>query len=371
MTNKYQIFLISDSTGETLDRIFLALQSQFANFDYDKKEFVFIRTQQQIEKIINECKNKDNSIILYTIVDTKLAKFLSEQSEKNDIPCFGVLGNLILFCHECPQINKSLELLEQIGGIDANEDLRPLGYHLASLPVDVRIGKLLIFGALLRCVNPMLSIAAVLSTRSPFLNLQNRDPDERHSIELQRKEISRKCGKSDHMVFAKTFTLFAAAKDKRAFCTQLGLSIDGMNNVRQLRKEYARDLTSIGFLPGGSSNPTLNVNADSIRMVSAALCAGMYSNVLHVIRPTQKYHETAEGSVAALGKAQELQFYMWPDQEPAPEHAHRANAYDPLWWRGERAMERLPPRGQPTLETTHRRAPRRRHRLAPRRRRCA
>ena len=96
MTNKYQIFLISDSTGETLDRIFLALQSQFANFDYDKKEFVFTRTQQQIEKIINECKNKDNSIILYTIVDTKLAKFLSEQSEKNDIPCFGVLGNLIL-----------------------------------------------------------------------------------------------------------------------------------------------------------------------------------------------------------------------------------------------------------------------------------
>ena len=96
MTNKYQIFLISDSTGETLDRIFLALQSQFANFEYDKKEFVFIRTQQQIEKIIKECSEKNNSIILYTIVDTKLAKFLATQSSKNNIPCFGVLGNLIL-----------------------------------------------------------------------------------------------------------------------------------------------------------------------------------------------------------------------------------------------------------------------------------
>ena len=96
MTNKYQIFLISDSTGETLDRIFLALQSQFANFDYDKKEFVFIRTQQQIDKVIKECKAKENSIILYTIVDIKLAKFLATESEKNNIPCFGVLGNLIL-----------------------------------------------------------------------------------------------------------------------------------------------------------------------------------------------------------------------------------------------------------------------------------
>ena len=96
MTTKYQIFLISDSTGETLDRIFLALQSQFANFDYDKKEFVFTRTEQQINKIITECKNKKNSIIMYTIVDTKLSKYLANESLKNNIPCFGVLGNLIL-----------------------------------------------------------------------------------------------------------------------------------------------------------------------------------------------------------------------------------------------------------------------------------
>ena len=96
MNTKYQIFLISDSTGETLDRIFLALQSQFKNFDYEKREFVFTRTEQQIDKIVKECKTKKNSIILYTIVDTKLAKFLGNESLKNNIPCFGVLGNLIL-----------------------------------------------------------------------------------------------------------------------------------------------------------------------------------------------------------------------------------------------------------------------------------
>jgi len=96
MTGKYQIILISDSTGETLGRIFLAIQSQFASFEYDKKEYVFIRTEQQIDKIINEHKEKKNTIILYTIVDTKLAKYLASQSIKKTIPCFGVLGNLIL-----------------------------------------------------------------------------------------------------------------------------------------------------------------------------------------------------------------------------------------------------------------------------------
>ena len=96
MNEKYNVYLVSDSTGETLDRIFLSLKSQFANFDYEKKEFAFVRTEQQIDKIIKECNNQENSLILYTIVETKLAKYISSQSEKNNVPCFGILGNLIL-----------------------------------------------------------------------------------------------------------------------------------------------------------------------------------------------------------------------------------------------------------------------------------
>ena len=87
MNEKYNVYLVSDSTGETLDRIFLSLKSQFANFDYDKKEYAFIRTEQQIDKIIKECKEINNSIILYTIVETKLAKYLAKKSETNSVPC--------------------------------------------------------------------------------------------------------------------------------------------------------------------------------------------------------------------------------------------------------------------------------------------
>ena len=96
MGHKYQIYLLSDSTGETLDRIFLAIKSQFVNFEYDKKDFVFVRTEQQINKIISECEKKANVIILYTVVETKLAKYLAQACEQKKIPCFGILGNLIL-----------------------------------------------------------------------------------------------------------------------------------------------------------------------------------------------------------------------------------------------------------------------------------
>ena len=96
MNEKYNEYLVSDSTGETLDRIFLSLKSQFANFEYDKKEFAFVRTEQQIDKIIRECNKIENCLILYTIVETKLAKYISNKSEENKVPCFGILGNLIL-----------------------------------------------------------------------------------------------------------------------------------------------------------------------------------------------------------------------------------------------------------------------------------
>ena len=96
MSNIYQIYLISDSTGETLDRIFLALKAQFKNFTYKTHSYSFIRTQNQISKIIDISSNQSNSIILYTIVDVDLANFLLKQSEKNKIPCFSVLGDLII-----------------------------------------------------------------------------------------------------------------------------------------------------------------------------------------------------------------------------------------------------------------------------------
>ena len=96
MTNTYQIYLISDSTGETLDRIFLALKAQFLNIEYKIHFYSFTRTENQILKILEDAKKNKNSIILYTIVDNNLAKYLTNISEDKKIPCFGVLGNLIL-----------------------------------------------------------------------------------------------------------------------------------------------------------------------------------------------------------------------------------------------------------------------------------
>jgi regulator of PEP synthase PpsR (kinase-PPPase family) len=96
MSNTYQIYLISDSTGETLDRIFTAIKAQFKNIDYKVHTYSFTRTENQILKILSDAERYDDSIILYSIVDSNLAKYLASTSNEKNIPCFGVLGDLIL-----------------------------------------------------------------------------------------------------------------------------------------------------------------------------------------------------------------------------------------------------------------------------------
>ena len=95
MNKIYQVYQVSDSTGETLDRIFLALKAQFSNFEYKTIHYSFTRTENQINKIISQAKKEKNIIILHTIVDNKLSKYMQEETKKNNIPAFEILGSLI------------------------------------------------------------------------------------------------------------------------------------------------------------------------------------------------------------------------------------------------------------------------------------
>ena len=115
MNKFYQVYQVSDSTGETLDRIFLAIKAQFSNFNCKAIHYSFTRTKNQIDKIISKSKTEKNIIILYTIVDDSLSKYIAKETKKNNIQCFEVLGSLI---------SDFSKLLKQ----EANR--RPSGQHI-------------------------------------------------------------------------------------------------------------------------------------------------------------------------------------------------------------------------------------------------
>ena len=82
MKNTHQIYLISDSTGETLDRIFLAIKAQFKNIEYKVHTYSFSRTENQILKILSDAEKSAE-------LNTGLVKpEFSSYSIRNPVPDF-------------------------------------------------------------------------------------------------------------------------------------------------------------------------------------------------------------------------------------------------------------------------------------------
>lgn len=67
-------------------------------------------------------------------------------------------------------IRRAIDSLKDVKALTNSEALTPLGMQLAKLPLDVFLGKLIIHGAFFKCLDAAVSIAAILSSKSPFVN---------------------------------------------------------------------------------------------------------------------------------------------------------------------------------------------------------
>ena len=65
-------------------------------------------------------------------------------------------------------IRRAMEALMDVKALSGGEELTPLGIQLAKLPLDVFLGKLVILGAIFSCLDVSITIAAILSSKSPF-----------------------------------------------------------------------------------------------------------------------------------------------------------------------------------------------------------
>lgn len=104
---------------------------------------------------------------------------------------------------EVVNIETAIERLKDVGALDAEIELTALGRHLAALPVDVKIGKMILFGAIFCCLDSVLTIAASLSHKSPFLSPFNK----RELAEKKKKQFA--VGNSDHLTVLKAYQVLS------------------------------------------------------------------------------------------------------------------------------------------------------------------
>lgn len=94
MTKSTIIYALSDSIGETAERIAHATASQFDADSFEIIRIPYIKTTEQIKKIIEEAARR-NSVICHTIVGVELREALFRQAEQSGIPAIDVMGPMI------------------------------------------------------------------------------------------------------------------------------------------------------------------------------------------------------------------------------------------------------------------------------------
>uniref|UniRef100_A0A8D0GSB7 ATP-dependent RNA helicase DHX29 n=1 Tax=Sphenodon punctatus TaxID=8508 RepID=A0A8D0GSB7_SPHPU len=200
-------------------------------------------------------------------------------------------------------ISNAMNLLRKIGACELSEPkLTPLGQHLAALPVNVKIGKMLIFGAIFGCLDPVATLAAVMTEKSPFTTPIGRKDE----ADLAKSSLA--LASSDHLTIYSAYLGWKKARHE-----------GGYQLIKVVRAAGFEAPTTYRGLDGNGSTPSLSLQ--EIALLKAVLSAGLYDNVGKImftksVDITEKLAcivETAQGKAQVHPSSvnRDLQTYGW------------------------------------------------------------
>ncbi|KAI9324567.1 P-loop containing nucleoside triphosphate hydrolase protein [Obelidium mucronatum] len=203
-------------------------------------------------------------------------------------------------------IERAIIVLKQIQALSADGKLTPLGRKLSSLPVDVRLGKMLLYGCLMKCLDPVLTVAASLSLgKDPFVS---RFDDAAATKPAKQYDNAG----SDLITIANAYTAWRsfilkesggsgtgnAWNAARTYCNLNGLNFTNLTMIEEARLQLMRALSGSGIvieekLVGQLPRPLLSrvpvsasINEKRPALVVAAIASGIYPSFLIYSKPS-------------------------------------------------------------------------------------
>ncbi|RWR85420.1 DExH-box ATP-dependent RNA helicase DExH5, mitochondrial-like protein [Cinnamomum micranthum f. kanehirae] len=194
----------------------------------------------------------------------------------------GTIGEFLSAALQPPEplaVQNAVDFLTKIGALDERENLTNLGKYLSMLPVDPKLGKMLIMGAVFRCLDPILTVVSGLSVRDPFLL-----PQEKKDLAGTAKSRFSAKDYSDHMALVRAYEGWKDAEREGSayeYCWRNFLSAQTLQAIHSLRKQFTYILRDAGLLDvdAGISN-NLSHNQSLVR---AIICSGLFPGMASVV----------------------------------------------------------------------------------------
>lgn len=224
---------------------------------------------------------------------------------------------------EALAVEGAVDILQRMGALDG-DDLTALGQHLALIPADLRCGKLMVYGTIFGCLEATLTIASILTIRSPFVSPQ----DKRDESRTARAAFSPGGAEGDLLTDLAAYDAWLSQRHSglppralRAWCEQNFLSSNTLSDIASTRSQYLASLTEAGLLPPSyaynPSSPGLaHFNAhNASKPLLRALIAGSFNPQLARIDfPSTKYAPSLSGAVALDPEAKTIKYFT-PDAQ--------------------------------------------------------
>lgn len=197
-------------------------------------------------------------------------------------------------------VRNAVTLLKTIGALTPMEDLTEIGQHLLDLTVEPKLGKMLLYACVMKCLDPILTIVCSLANKEPFQISMH--PENRKKGSMARKEFSADSF-SDHMALLRAFQAWQTARangTERAFCAKNLICGATMEMIVGYRSQLLAQLRALCLVKarGSGDIKDVNVNSEKWHVVKAVLVSGLYPSIARVDRDTSTLRTSKEVKVA-------------------------------------------------------------------------
>lgn len=210
-------------------------------------------------------------------------------------------------------VQGAVDLLGRMGALDG-DDLTALGRHLSMIPADLRCGKLMVYGATFGCLEASLTIAAILTVKSPFVSPQPKRSESkaaRSSFAPNQGDLLCDLRAYEEWSLRKSTSTFSQT---RSWCEQNFLSTQTLYDIASNRTQYLSSLSEAGFLPSSyhPNNTTissLNAHNTNTTLLRALVAGAFNPQLARIDFPDQKFAPSISGAVALDPEARTIKFF--------------------------------------------------------------
>ena len=144
-------------------------------------------------------------------------------------------------------VHRAISALIDVKALTDLEDLTPLGRQLAQLPLDVFLGKLIILGSIYRCLDGAITIAAILSSKSPFsAPLGSRAQADQARLAFKRSDSDLVTTYNAYSAWRRVCSRDRASEQQ--FCRRNFLSQQTLSNIEELKAQLTTCLVERGYI---------------------------------------------------------------------------------------------------------------------------